>query len=378
MVERTSPEMRARACCSVIAPESSGEVGKAPVPLPESRGGLSVVFDFDKTLVDGDTDTRCIEGLLSPDECAGRAAWAEKRADEVGWTDTVEELHAWLLKEHNLTSDDVLNAVTVTPMHPDVIKALRALKAAGTSLAILSDANCLFISSVLAKHGVSFPGDLLAYAKSQGAPVSGISTSEDPVFSKVVTNPAFAAPESAAPRVWTSPIEIEGKDDELPEADADASDEEGWASAPASEASASEASAPASDEEGWLSPGSSLAVGESAQPLPVSLSPRRVHIRPHDAATHSCPLCPKNLCKGRALHAMVAEGIVAGGRVVYVGDGANDFCPAMTLRSGDVVLARWGYPLARKLSSAKPAAKVRCWKDGAELARLLLEEHEQS
>ena len=32
-------------------------------------------------------------------------------------------------------------------------------------------------------------------------------------------------------------------------------------------------------------------------------------------------------------------------RIIYLGDGANDFCPALTLTAGDVVLARKNYDL---------------------------------
>ena len=38
-------------------------------------------------------------------------------------------------------------------------------------------------------------------------------------------------------------------------------------------------------------------------------------------------------------------------RIVYVGDGTNDFCAAMALEENDVVLARSGYSLAKLLTA---------------------------
>ena len=110
----------------------------------------------------------------------------------------------------------------------------------------------------------------------------------------------------------------------------------------------------------------------------------RIRLSPHDPRPVGCPRCPANLCKGRALHAVLGTAAGAGAaapaspapsRVVYVGDGSNDLCPGMCLRECDVLLARKGYRLAEKLA-ADPASvrcSVRLWEDGSELAALLLE-----
>jgi pyridoxal phosphate phosphatase PHOSPHO2 len=68
---------------------------------------------------------------------------------------------------------------------------------------------------------------------------------------------------------------------------------------------------------------------------------------PLDASSHGCPHCPSNLCKGAILRQWMAE--VSPSKVLYVGDGANDFCPALLLEHpGSVVLAR-GAPHDRLL-----------------------------
>lgn len=63
---------------------------------------------------------------------------------------------------------------------------------------------------------------------------------------------------------------------------------------------------------------------------------------------HQCQQCPANLCKTQALrntldkyfHERTSE---SGPRIIYMGDGVNDACPALNvLRQGDVLLARVG------------------------------------
>ena len=62
---------------------------------------------------------------------------------------------------------------------------------------------------------------------------------------------------------------------------------------------------------------------------------------------HSCKTCPPNLCKSQVLlHILSRMGKVTKDnrpRIVYIGDGDNDACPAIhVLREGDVLLARVG------------------------------------
>ncbi|CAE8603495.1 unnamed protein product [Polarella glacialis] len=67
----------------------------------------------------------------------------------------------------------------------------------------------------------------------------------------------------------------------------------------------------------------------------------RLHIRPYHGGPqhHGCPLCPANLCKGQVLERLRST-LGAESRVIYVGDGGGDFCPACDLRAGDALLVR--------------------------------------
>lgn len=86
----------------------------------------------------------------------------------------------------------------------------------------------------------------------------------------------------------------------------------------------------------------------------------RLHVQRFTPACkpHGCDRCPVNLCKGRVVDAMPrSEGV----RRVYVGDGGNDYCPATRMLADDVVFAREGYSLAKKIRKQPITAAVRYW-----------------
>jgi len=56
---------------------------------------------------------------------------------------------------------------------------------------------------------------------------------------------------------------------------------------------------------------------------------------------HSCQVgCSPNMCKGEELEVFFSKHQLAYDRVIYIGDGSNDFCPILRLRSQDKVLCR--------------------------------------
>ncbi|NWQ84190.1 PHOP1 phosphatase, partial [Columbina picui] len=98
--------------------------------------------------------------------------------------------------------------------------------------------------------------------------------------------------------------------------------------------------------------------------------------------SHKCLECPANMCKRKILSEYLAERAredVEFQRVLYVGDGANDFCPAATLRAADVAFPRKGYPmhrLAQERQRERPGAlqpTLVPWDSAAEIARYLQE-----
>ncbi|BGP08617.1 hypothetical protein JCM10049v2_004464 [Rhodotorula toruloides] len=98
---------------------------------------------------------------------------------------------------------------------------------------------------------------------------------------------------------------------------------------------------------------------------------------------HQCKVgCSPNMCKGEELEAFMARngGWDSFDKVVYIGDGANDLCPILHLRSQDVALVRLYRELYRRLqdSTAAHTSDVKCkvvsWGGAWEVEKWLKEE----
>lgn len=93
---------------------------------------------------------------------------------------------------------------------------------------------------------------------------------------------------------------------------------------------------------------------------------------------NDCSRCPDNLCKGLVLQNYVSQKLSEGMkfyRILYIGDGYNDICPALKLTNNDYVFARVGYRLLRALEKmpakdVKPA--VVPWENGHDIKNALL------
>ncbi|CAL1394742.1 unnamed protein product [Linum trigynum] len=232
--------------------------------------GIVVVFDFDKTIIDVDSDN-----------------WV---VDELGFTDLFNQLLPTMLwnslmertmkeiHEQGKTIDDIVGALKRVPIHPRVVTAIEYVHALGCELRIVSDANLFFIETILEHLG------LRNY------------------FSEINTNPGFV------------------------------------------------------DEQG------------------------RLRISPyHDftKSSHGCTLCPPNMCKGLIIERIQATIAKKGGnkKLIYLGDGAGDYCPSLKLTELDYVMPRMNFPVS-ELISRNPIlikAEIHEWSDGEDLEHVLLE-----
>ncbi|KAJ3600636.1 hypothetical protein NHX12_031616 [Muraenolepis orangiensis] len=83
----------------------------------------------------------------------------------------------------------------------------------------------------------------------------------------------------------------------------------------------------------------------------------RLVMRPFHS--HDCPRCPENMCKQSVLREYVTRRAQERGRpyerVLYVGDGANDFCPATALGPRDVAFPRRDFPMHRLITEMHEA-----------------------
>ncbi|CAD5122067.1 unnamed protein product [Dimorphilus gyrociliatus] len=86
-----------------------------------------------------------------------------------------------------------------------------------------------------------------------------------------------------------------------------------------------------------------------------------------------CDLSTVNMCKGHILDEHIKTN---GGydKVMYVGDGYNDLCPALRLRKSDVVCPRIGFSLKKSIENLAPPhelhARVVNWLDATELLQV--------
>jgi len=76
---------------------------------------------------------------------------------------------------------------------------------------------------------------------------------------------------------------------------------------------------------------------------------------------HGCKIgCSANMCKGEELVAFLERHQPGFDKVIYVGDGGNDFCPILRLRSQDLVLARKGRELEKRIANESKSRGLKC------------------
>ncbi|KAF8160790.1 phosphatase phospho-type [Crassisporium funariophilum] len=209
-----------------------------------------VVFDFDWSMADQDTD-RWIFEVLAPD----LRRKMKNLKDEIQWTDLVaqslREAHA-----RGITKEQILHALQTMPYHPAMVRAVSKLKADGkTTFLCLSNANSVFISTILEAKGLQN------------------------LFEEIITNPAE-----------------------------------------------------------WENSG---------------LLNLRRRVDP-SGPQHTCEVgCEE-------LEAFLKRQGVKYDRIVYVGDGSNDFCPILRLTSVDSIYCRSGRGLQRRIEKEGESKGLKC------------------
>ncbi|KAF4130772.1 putative Phosphatase [Phytophthora infestans] len=224
-------ERRGLFLISRLLPSVSERLHKV-FPMSESSGKVLVVFDFDESLVNKESDRfpfQCFHPELLE-------TLDERHALNPVWPSVFDEMHGILANEKpEITPELICARVAQIPIQERMVDAVRM-----AAEKFVSDGNSLFIAKALMYHGLT------------------------PYINEVLTNHA----------------EVETMDN-----------------------------------------------GRS-----------RICLRPHHDTPMSCPWCPSNLCKGSVLDSIRRTKQYS--RVLYVGDGIGDFCPASRLTKNDVVFAR--------------------------------------
>ncbi|EPS62373.1 hypothetical protein M569_12416, partial [Genlisea aurea] len=227
--------------------------------------GTVVIFDFDKTIIDADSDNWVVDEL-------GATDLFNRLLHTMPWNtmmDTIMgELHS-----RGRSSEDIRGVLRRIPIHSRVVPAIRRAHSLGCDLRIVSDANSFFIETIIQHLGIK------------------------DCFSEINTNPSRF------------------------------------------------------DEEGRL-----------------RISPYvDFHTNPH-----GCPRCPPNMCKGSIIGRIQDQ--IGAKRIVYLGDGAGDFCPCLKLKEEDFMMPRKDFPVWDLICENRDAvrAQIHEWSDGDQLEKVLL------
>ncbi|KAM0789288.1 hypothetical protein ACM66B_000128 [Microbotryomycetes sp. NB124-2] len=237
-----------------------------------------VVFDFDWSFADQDTDRYVLE-VLAP-ELRGSL---RQHKQTTQWTDNVA-LHLRKLHERGATKEQIIASLQGLPVHPAMIRGVQTVKAREqpkTRFFCLSNSNAVYINTILKHHNM------------------------ENFFEEIVTNPA--------------------------------------------------------------------------QFLDNGLLELKRRVDPN-GPQHGCKIgCSANMCKGAELEAFISRhgGWDAFDRIIYVGDGGNDFCPLLRLRKGDVALVRMYRELSRRIVKEQNELPLKCdvvpWGGAWEVEKWLLD-----
>ncbi|XP_010267012.1 PREDICTED: inorganic pyrophosphatase 1-like [Nelumbo nucifera] len=108
--------------------------------------GIVVIFDFDKTIIDYDSDNWVVDEM-------GATQLFDELLPTMPWNPLMDrmmrELHS-----RGKTIEDIVECLKRAPLHPRIITAIKSAHALGCELRIVSDANIFFIETILKHHGL--------------------------------------------------------------------------------------------------------------------------------------------------------------------------------------------------------------------------------
>ncbi|KAI4386967.1 hypothetical protein MLD38_004839 [Melastoma candidum] len=108
--------------------------------------GVVAVFDFDKTIVDCDSDNWVVDEL-------GFTSRFDQLLNTLPWNALMDELMGEM-HSSGVGIEQIAKVLRRIPIHPRVVPAIRATHAFGCDLRIVSDANTFFIDTILEQLGI--------------------------------------------------------------------------------------------------------------------------------------------------------------------------------------------------------------------------------
>ncbi|KAI3521424.1 hypothetical protein L1887_10890 [Cichorium endivia] len=108
--------------------------------------GIVVIFDFDKTIIDIDSDNWVVDEL-------GATDLFNQLLPTMPWNSVMDKMMGELHLQGR-SIEDIEDVLKRTPIHPRVVPAIKAAYALGCDLRVLSDANLFYIETILKHLGI--------------------------------------------------------------------------------------------------------------------------------------------------------------------------------------------------------------------------------
>ncbi|KAK6927292.1 Phosphatase PHOSPHO-type [Dillenia turbinata] len=110
--------------------------------------GMVVIFDFDFTIIDYDSDDWVVEKMGVTD------LFDELKSNPtISWYSMMDRM-VIELNSQGKTMEEIAGCLKQVPLHPHLISAIKTAHAFGCDLRIISDANTFFIETILENHGL--------------------------------------------------------------------------------------------------------------------------------------------------------------------------------------------------------------------------------
>jgi 2,3-diketo-5-methylthio-1-phosphopentane phosphatase len=112
-----------------------------------------VVFDFDWSLINENSDTWVFDKLNPKLRAELSVLNSVEYRDR--WTALMDHLVGRLTESQEITQQQLRDCLCAVPIFPEVLLAIQLAAQSGAELAILSDANSFYISTILSHHNIS-------------------------------------------------------------------------------------------------------------------------------------------------------------------------------------------------------------------------------
>ncbi|KAH1207534.1 Inorganic pyrophosphatase 2 [Glycine max] len=273
--------------------------------------GIVVVFDFDKTIVDCDSDNWVVDEL-------GFNELFNRLLPTMPWNTLMDKM-MMELHSHGKTIEDIVQVLQRIPIHPRIIHAIKAAHALGCDLRMVSDANTFFIETILRHLGIR-------------ECFSEINTNRDKMMNEL----------HSQGKTIEDIVQVLNRTPMHPSI------------VPAIKAS--------------YSLGCELKIVSDANIFFIET------ILKHHGVWNCFSEVIANPSYGMIIERIQNSVDAAGKKFIYLGDGSVNFCPSLKLKDRDYLMPRKNFPLCDLVSenSNLIKAEVHAWRDGEELYDVLL------